>query len=182
MGGRIVSSIEYRVSSIECRVSSVEYRVSSIEYRVSHGQMKTLWTLEKKNPISAYHIADEKKRTAKGYKEKHSAAKSAVGSENRRLPSYDTLQRNGKRVWYQKKIGGIISHTHVLALKSRTSHATSSWDKTHILRVKTRMLPQRFLNFSRIFSQNLEPFCHFLDISAKFRQIFIKISQTNRKI
>ena len=35
---------------------------------------------------------------------------------------------------------------------------------------------------SGTFSQNLKAVCHFLNISVKFRQNFIKISQKNRKI
>ena len=44
---------------------------------------------------------------------------------------------------------------------------------------------RKFLAFSEFFShffQNLETFCHFLTISVKFRQNFIKILPKNRKI
>ena len=39
-----------------------------------------------------------------------------------------------------------------------------------------------FSEFFWHFFQNLESFCHFLNISVKFRQKFIKCSQENRKI
>ena len=40
----------------------------------------------------------------------------------------------------------------------------------------------RAFSISGIFSQNLETFCHFLDISVKFRQKFINFYQKNHKL
>ena len=65
------------------------------EYRVSSGRLTTLCTLKKKSPISAYHTATERKRAAMGYKEKHSAKKRAVGSENGEYPPMTRYRGTG---------------------------------------------------------------------------------------
>jgi len=47
----------------------------------------------------------------------------------------------------------------------------------------SRKIPEISSNFSgKLFFQNLGTVCHFLNISVKFRQDFIEISQKNRKI
>ena len=107
--------------------------------------------------------------------------------ENREILSYFDILAFSKCILYFDFFCG----------RRRRTNPKTQWKDYHIYpplvprgglvakRVQENLLrkfaPVHFPNFSHTFSQNLETFCHFLTISAKFRKIFIKFSPKNRR-